>query len=115
MVKITGGMGGAIGLFQQTPPRWGTEAQLHDSAYATGVFLNRLLALRYRGAAAPEVRRLKDLLSAPNDPRYWNLVLNTVQRRNGTDLSGRAGTALVAATPTRQRSQPTFPSQRFEG
>jgi peptidoglycan DL-endopeptidase CwlO len=39
----SGGMGGAIGLFQQTPPGWGTPAQLHDPAYATGAFLNRLL------------------------------------------------------------------------
>jgi hypothetical protein len=40
-----GGMGGAIGLFQQTPPAWGTDAQLHDPAYATGAFVTRLLEL----------------------------------------------------------------------
>lgn len=40
-----GGMGGAIGLFQQTAPVWGTEAQLHDPAYATGAFVKALLEL----------------------------------------------------------------------
>jgi peptidoglycan DL-endopeptidase CwlO len=40
-----GGMGGAIGLFQQTSPGWGTPAQLHDPAYAAGAFVKALLVV----------------------------------------------------------------------
>lgn len=39
-----GGLGGAIGLFQQTPPVWGTASQILDPAYAAGAFVKRLLA-----------------------------------------------------------------------
>ena len=40
-----GGLGGAIGLFQQTPPAWGTASQILDPAYAAGAFVKRLLAV----------------------------------------------------------------------
>jgi cell wall-associated NlpC family hydrolase len=38
-----GGMGGAMGLFQQTPPSWGSPAALLDPAYAAGAFVQHLL------------------------------------------------------------------------
>jgi cell wall-associated NlpC family hydrolase len=40
-----GGLGGAIGLFQQTPPAWGTATQILDPGYAAGAFVKRLLAV----------------------------------------------------------------------
>ena len=49
-----GGMGGAIGLFQQTPPAWGTASQILDPAYAAGAFVKRLLG---GGAAGRSCRR----------------------------------------------------------
>jgi cell wall-associated NlpC family hydrolase len=45
LVNDPGGMGGALGLFQQTPPGWGTAGQILDPAYAAGAFIQRLLAV----------------------------------------------------------------------
>lgn len=51
-----GGMGGAIGLFQQTPADgWGTGAQILDPAYATGEFGRHLLAVPHWQQLAPWV------------------------------------------------------------
>jgi hypothetical protein len=43
--NIDGGEGGAYGLFQQTPPGWGTVAQIMDPTYATTQFVSHLLAV----------------------------------------------------------------------
>jgi peptidoglycan DL-endopeptidase CwlO len=38
-----GGMGGAVGLFQQTPPAWGSVTQLQNPEYAATAFVTRLV------------------------------------------------------------------------
>lgn len=45
LTDLDGGMGGAYGLFQQTPPAWGTVAQIMDPTYAATQFVSRLLAV----------------------------------------------------------------------
>jgi hypothetical protein len=40
-----GSLGGAYGLFQQTPPGWGTKAQVMDPAYAANKFFSALQAV----------------------------------------------------------------------
>jgi peptidoglycan DL-endopeptidase CwlO len=45
LVNDSGGMGGALGLFQQTPPGWGSAGQILDPAYAAAAFSQRLLAV----------------------------------------------------------------------
>lgn len=41
--NLPGGLGGAKGVFQQTPPAWGTTAQVTDVEHATKSFLAALL------------------------------------------------------------------------
>lgn len=43
LVNVDGGVGGAFGLFQQTPPQWGTVAQVMDPTYAATQFVAHLL------------------------------------------------------------------------
>lgn len=43
LTNIDGGEGGAYGLFQQTPPAWGSVAQIMDPTYAATQFVTHLL------------------------------------------------------------------------
>lgn len=45
LLDLPGGEGGAYGVFQQTPPSWGTVAQIEDPAYAAAEFAKRLVGL----------------------------------------------------------------------
>lgn len=45
LANVDGGMGGAYGLFQQTPPAWGTVTQILNPTYATTQFVTHLLAV----------------------------------------------------------------------
>jgi cell wall-associated NlpC family hydrolase len=45
LTNIAGGLGGAYGVFQQTPPAWGTVPQIEDPSYAAAEFTTRLVRL----------------------------------------------------------------------
>src|SRR5579875_2664812 len=45
LLDVDGGLGGAYGLFQQTPPAWGSVAQILDPTYAATAFVSHLLAV----------------------------------------------------------------------
>lgn len=45
LTNIAGGLGGAYGVFQQTPPGWGTVQQIEDPSYAAAQFTTRLVRL----------------------------------------------------------------------
>jgi hypothetical protein len=53
LTNLDGGMGGAYGLFQQTPPAWGTVGQIMDPTYAATQFITRLLAVPGWQSMAP--------------------------------------------------------------
>lgn len=45
LVDVEGGLGGAHGLFQQTPPAWGSVTQVLDPMYAATAFVSNLLTV----------------------------------------------------------------------
>lgn len=53
LVNVDGGAGGAYGLFQQTPPAWGTVREIMTPAYAATQFVTHLLAIRGWQHVAP--------------------------------------------------------------
>jgi NlpC/P60 family len=55
LTNIPGGLGGAYGVFQQTPPGWGTIAQIEDPSYAAAEFTTRLVRLPHWRQMAPWV------------------------------------------------------------
>jgi peptidoglycan DL-endopeptidase CwlO len=55
LANIDGGEGGAYGLFQQTPPAWGTVAQIMDPTYAATQFVTHLLQIPSWSTIPPQV------------------------------------------------------------
>jgi len=47
LTNVPGGLGGAYGVFQQTPPGWGTVQQIEDPSYAAAEFATRLARLEH--------------------------------------------------------------------
>jgi hypothetical protein len=68
LVNLHGGPAGAYGVFQQTPPSWGTIAQVENPSYAATAFYNHLLKIPgWQSMASPTPRR--PYRSRPIPPR----------------------------------------------
>jgi peptidoglycan DL-endopeptidase CwlO len=68
LVNIDGGEGGAYGLFQQTPPSWGTVAQIMDPTYAATQFVAHLLQVSSWATIQPWVAAQEVQRSGAGEP-----------------------------------------------
>jgi cell wall-associated NlpC family hydrolase len=100
LTNVPGGDRDSLGLFQERPSQgWGTPAQILDPVYATGQFLDHLLALPgWQSLSPAEAAQAVERSAFPD--RYQQWVQPATQLVAGLSGTG-ACTNADAATPAR--------------
>lgn len=104
LINLPGGPLGAYGLFQQTPPSWGTVEQVQDPAYAATAFYTRLLRLPgWQSMAVTDAAQAIQISAYPDAYAQWEQSATVVVAAlTGQHAPGCGPQVNVAGNPRAQ-------------
>lgn len=104
LVNLSYGPAGAYGLFQQTPPSWGTITQVETPAYAATSFYTRLLKVPgWQDMALTDAAQAVEISGYPEAYAQWEQSATVVVAALlGTHATGCGPQVNVPGNPTGQ-------------